>query len=195
MIEYIKKILKLLLLKFKYKTSEIHSLQISRDIILGNEVKIYEGVYIGHNCVIGDYSYINPKSYVDDNTTIGKYCSISREVIIGVGDHELNGVTTHPIGYSKQWNDLIKESSCFMRATTIGNDVWIGARAIILNGLTVGDGAVIGAGAVVTKDIPPYTIVAGVPAKELKKRRVKKANWWNLSKEEVKQMVIQYNDN
>ena len=76
--------------------------------------------------------------------------------------------------------------------TVIGNDVWIGKRAIIKAGVKIGDGAVVGAGAVVTKDVPPYAIVAGVPAKIIKYRfdedtiaQLLKTKWWNLSDEEL----------
>lgn len=78
----------------------------------------------------------------------------------------------------------------------IGNDVWIGYEAVILSGVTIGDGAVIGARAVVTKDVPPYTIVGGVPAKTIRKRfpqetidRLEKLQWWNWPKERIRDHI------
>ena len=189
-----KKMIKQLILKLKNKTCELHSRYISADIKLGKNVKIYNNVYIGHNCNIGDFSYINPNSYIDDNTKVGKYCSISRSVIIGIGNHDIDGITTHPIGYSHYWNELIEEDN-IMLETKIGNDVWIGAGSILLNGINVGDGAVIGAGAVVTKDVDPYSIVAGVPAKEIKKRKCIDNSWWDLPVNEIKQLIIDNKEN
>ena len=192
-----------MLLQLKYKTSVIRSKQISRDIKLGEYVRLYENVYVGHNCSIGDYTYINPNSFIDDNTTIGKYCSISRNVMIGLGNHELDGITTHPIGYSSDWNEYITQSTNEMRTTKVGNDVWIGAGVIILNGVTINDGAVLAAGAVVTKDVESYTIVGGVPAKFIKHRSFEKHDtvdkWWDLPIDEIKRLMESYqrgkNDN
>lgn len=78
----------------------------------------------------------------------------------------------------------------------VGNDVWIGYEAVILSGVTIGDGAVIGARAVVTKDVPPYTIVGGVPAKPIKKRfseenikKLQSIRWWDWSKEKIAENI------
>ncbi|MGN0740572.1 MAG: CatB-related O-acetyltransferase, partial [Treponema sp.] len=78
----------------------------------------------------------------------------------------------------------------------VGNDVWIGYEAVILSGVTIGDGAIIGARAVVTKDVPPYTIVGGVPAKQIRKRfsddvisKLRSLEWWNWSEEKIRQNI------
>jgi virginiamycin A acetyltransferase len=83
---------------------------------------------------------------------------------------------------------------------TIGNDVWIGARAVILDGITIGDGAIVGACAVVTKDVPPYAVVAGVPARviryrfsEKKIRTLLELQWWEWSPEEIKARLAELN--
>jgi len=139
---------------------------------------------------IGDFSYIGARSKVL-NTTIGKYTGIGPDVHIGLGKHPSSDfVSTHPIFYSPKMQSGITFSnrSYFdeFEKITIGNDVWVGARATILDGVDIADGAIIAAGAVVTQDVPPYAIVGGVPAKVLKYRFSRKqidlllqAKWWD----------------
>jgi acetyltransferase-like isoleucine patch superfamily enzyme len=193
---FLKRAIKYLYLKQKYSSCLISTTKLSKDIVLGERVHLYDNVAVGKSCSIGDYSYINPNSFIDDQTVIGKYCSISRNVIIGIGNHNIDGITTHPIGYSKYWNDRIVREIKSMQKTVIGNDVWIGAGAIILNGITIGDGAVVGAGAVVTKNVEPYSVVVGVPAKHIKTRAPECKhyinNWWDLPINEVKELMSKY---
>lgn len=120
---------------------------------------------------------------------IGKFCSIGEGVIIGTWLHPTQLVSTFPGFYSSnrhtinfRLDDNIEE----IRYVNVGNDVWIGHRAIILGGITVGDGAIIGAGAVVTRNVEPYAVVAGVPARSVRKRfsqtkidRLLELGWWN----------------
>lgn len=115
-------------------------------------------------------------AYCKINADIGRYCSIASEVCTISGRHPTSDwVSTSPVFYSNECQcgmsyaseKLFDESS---KKTIIGNDVWIGARAIILSGVKIGDGAIIAAGAVVTKDVEPYTIAGGVPAKPIRKR-------------------------
>lgn len=123
---------------------------------------------------VGAYSYISPNTVIE-NAQIGRFCSISDHCRIGMGTHNTNQISTSPIftqkvnGTKACWVDKNVNDSPF-RKVRVGNDVWIGSRAMILGGVTVGDGAVVGAGAVVTKDVPAYAIVAGVPAKVIKYR-------------------------
>ncbi len=123
---------------------------------------------------VGAYSYISPNTVIE-NAQIGRFCSISDHCRIGMGTHNTNQISTSPIftqkvnGTKARWVDKNVNDSPF-RTVRVGNDVWIGSRAMILGGVTVGDGAVVGAGAVVTKDVPAYAIVAGVPAKVIKYR-------------------------
>lgn len=107
------------------------------------------------------------------NCEIGRFCSIGSEVLIGMGMHPTDFVSTSPYFYSnrKGWphwhvSNEFKEHL----PTVIGNDVWIGSRAMIPGGVTIGDGAIVAAGAVVTKDVEPYSIVGGIPAREIRKR-------------------------
>lgn len=145
------------------------------------------------NVEVGDYTYIGGESRIQ-NASIGKFCSMGPELRIGLGRHPIHLKSTFPGFYSdnsacygveKEYENPIAE----YLPVTIGNDVWIGTRAMILDGVTVGDGAVIAAGAVVTKDVPPYAIVGGVPAKIIKFRfdtseieRLLMVKWWNYPK-------------
>ena len=140
---------------------------------------------IGRNCIIekssiGRFSYIG-NNCVFTNTHIGNFCSISSNVEIISGTHPTrNYVSTHPVFYSKETPvrfSYVNFTSFIEHKTTedghsldIGNDVWIGNHVCILEGVTIGDGAIIAAGSIVVKDIPPYSIVGGVPAKIIRKR-------------------------
>lgn len=148
----------------------------------------YEVTFLGP-CSVGAFTYMNNVN-VFTNCSIGRYCSLGHDILVGPGQHEVSCLSTHPF-----INDLgdIAGLRCFEEyrriagdrplgaeaqrrqlefecPTRIGNDVWIGSRAIIMNGLTIGDGAVIGAGAVVTKNVEPYSIVVGVPARVTRRR-------------------------
>lgn len=139
----------------------------------GRHCRIAAPVYFGDS-FLDDYSYLEPYCRVS-STSIGKFCSIAPYCVIGPLSHPLEHASTHPAFYLRaerysytfvdQSNDPYQETR-----TTIGNDVWIGSGAFIRRGVRVGDGSVIGAGAVVTKDVPPYSIVGGVPAKVIRMR-------------------------
>ncbi len=148
---------------------------------------------------IGSYSYVANNSQVIC-ATIGRYCSIADNVIIGPGNHTLSNISTSPIftetrnALGIQWSDDTKVEP--FRPVSIGNDVWIGSRAIIIGGITIGNGAVVGAGAIVTKDVPPYAIVGGVPAKVIRYRfspevieKLLELQWWNLPDETLKEHI------
>lgn len=131
------------------------------------------------------------------NAKIGRYCSIGFESIIGLGTHPSTYLSTHPAFYSaaKQSGiSFVTESSYSeYQSIDIGNDVWIGARAIVLGGVSIGDGAIVAAGAVVTKDVPPYAIVGGVPARLLRYRFSEEVieelldwKWWNSSVDSIR---------
>jgi acetyltransferase-like isoleucine patch superfamily enzyme len=158
--------------------------------VFGNYNIVFNDVLMD-SCAIGDHTYIQKRTTIF-NADIGKFCSIASGVSIGPGVHKTDGVSTHPVFYLYN-TPLIKKFSdkdLFIpsKRTTIGHDVWIGERAIVLDGVTIGTGAIIAAGAVVTKDVAPYAIVGGVPAKQIKFRfkeseidSLLKSEWWNKS--------------
>jgi len=150
--------------------------------------------YIASNCIIsnsvlGDFSYVGRDSTVQ-NSKIGSFTCIGPGVIVAMGEHPTNYLSIHPMFYScsKQVGISFSANNKFQeyQKVVIGNDVWVGARAVICSGVSVGDGAIIAAGAVVTKDVLPYHIVAGVPARKIKQRfddekveKLLKVRWWN----------------
>ena len=125
------------------------------------------------NCVLYHYPECN-----GDTLSIGKFCSIAcgAKFIFNAANHALGSLSTYPFPiFFEEWGlptdcASIAEAWDNHGSITIGNDVWIGYEAVILSGVTIGDGAIIGARAVVTRDIPPYTIAAGVPAKPIRRR-------------------------
>lgn len=132
------------------------------------------------------------------NTTVGKFSIIARNCIVGLGAHPTNTLSPHSIFYKKnrwKWHDDWCKDTGFResdRPIAIGNGVWIGMRCLILDGVTIGDGAIVAAGAVVTKDVPPFAVVGGVPARVLKYRfpqemidRLMEIKWWDLPDEEI----------
>ena len=134
-----------------------------------------------------------------DRLIIGKFCSIAcgAKFIFNCANHTLKSLSTYtfPLFY-EEW-DLPKSEVAAAWDNkgdiVIGNDVWIGFEAIILAGVKIGDGAIIGARAVVTKDVPPYSIVGGIPAKVIRKRytediieQLLSLKWWNWTKEKIK---------
>ena len=152
---------------------------------------------------IGKYSYIGRNSFVN-NTSIGSFCSISGNCFIGGTSHPENWVSTSSV-FHKWKNVFRKNFSKFefdiFSETSIGNDVWIGEGVKIKAGVNVGNGAIIGMGAVVTKDVPPYAIVAGVPAKIIKYRfeeqtidKIQAIAWWNFSDDFLNNYAYCFND-
>ncbi|MFD0749638.1 CatB-related O-acetyltransferase [Mucilaginibacter calamicampi] len=154
------------------------------------------------NSALGRHSYVQRRSTIV-NAQIGRYCSIASNVSIGPGVHKTDGLSTHPAFYLKNTpltktytnQDLFNP----YKAVTIENDVWIGERAIIIDGLTIGNGAIVAAGAVVTKNVPPYAVVAGVPAKVIKYRfsselieKLLKLEWWNWSEQEIEKQAPKF---
>ena len=130
------------------------------------------------------------------NTEIGSFCSIANNVIIGGGMHPVDWVGTSPAFYEGRDSIKAKFSNHKrknVKKTIIQHDVWIGQSVIIKQGICIGTGAVIGMGSIVTKDVPPYTIYAGNPAKLIKERfdkntaeKLLKIEWWNFDDKKLK---------
>jgi acetyltransferase-like isoleucine patch superfamily enzyme len=128
---------------------------------------------------------------------IGSFCSIANGVQIFLGgDHRVDWVTTYPFNKVLDAGKHIEGHPKTKGDVEIGNDVWIGTEAVILSGVTIGDGAVIGARSVVTKKVPPYSIVAGNPARVVRNRfdeetieRLLKIQWWNWSDEQIEKSL------
>lgn len=148
----------------------------------------------GYNKV-GAYSYANFGTIVY-NTDIGRFCSIAHRVIIAPTEHPTDWLSTSSFafndrgvfGWSSEFQRICSDEKYQAndKRTRIGNDVWIGANCFIKRGVTIGDGAIIAAGAIVTKDVQPYSIMTGVPARLLRMRfpdeiihRLTKIKWWN----------------
>ena len=156
---------------------------------LGKGNKICRPAFLHELTTIGNYNYIG-RYTMTLNAEIGNYCSIASGVKIGQGDHDLNCVSTSTHIYGPK-HGITNHNDCAKKAV-IGNDVWIAANAVVKQGVTVGTGAVVGAGAVVTKDVPPYAIVAGVPAKIIRYRfdeatiqMLLDSKWWKFSPKEA----------
>ena len=172
------------------RDTRVEGMGVSPRARIGRRAIVRRGSEVGADVVLGDFSYISgPRSYVEA-ARIGKFCSIARQVVIGPGNHDLSGVTTHPFPVSPDCGGLAtsakQETQTQKAPPIIGNDVWIGMNAIIMRGVTIGDGAVVAANSVVTRDVEPYTIVGGVPARPLKRRfspeiaeSLQRRQWWD----------------
>lgn len=151
---------------------------------------------------IGKYSYVSDNNICCDSggdVIIGKFCSIANGLkIINVG-HNHKWITTYPFtAFRNKWNadHFPSGHPKKMGDVIIGNDVWIGDSVTILGGITIEDGAVIAVKSVVVKDVEPYTIVGGNPAKIIKKRfdddiieKLLKIKWWNWEKEKIEKNI------
>jgi len=169
---------------------------------LPGPVKYAKDVLQGEDFDIGEYTYVMETLIVlkipGKKLKIGKFCSIAAGVVIQLAaDHKMNYPTTYPFGnLVDAWpeaKDLEVWQPVSKGDVIIGNDVWIGYRAIILSGVKIGDGAVVGAGAVVTKDVEPYSIVAGNPARLVGRRfddqtirKLLVTKWWDWPVEKIK---------
>ncbi|MEG6586291.1 Vat family streptogramin A O-acetyltransferase [Dendrosporobacter sp. 1207_IL3150] len=164
------------------------------------------------NVVIGDYTYYSdsknsPEKFYDriqhhyeflgDKLIIGKFCAIAEGVtfIMNGANHRMDGITTYPFNiFGGGWEKVTPtvEQLPFKGDTIIGNDVWIGQNVTIMPGVKIGDGAIIAANATVTKDVEPYTIVGGNPARLIKMRfnnemieLLLKLQWWNWDEQKI----------
>lgn len=185
----------------------------------GDKETVYlKNVVTGPNIEIGDYTMYNdyvhdPRDFEKNNVLyhypvngdklkIGKFCSIAcgAKFLFTSANHTLRSLSTYPFPiFFEEWGldaKNICEAWDNKGDIVIGNDVWIGFEAVILSGVTIGDGAIIGTRAVVTKDVPPYTIVGGIPAKPIRKRfddktisQLEALNWWDWDEETIRNNI------
>lgn len=197
-----------------FRFAEVKNSFISENCIIGNDTIVIES-NLEESISINRRNYllkssIGRNSYTGIGTSIrssevGRFCSISWNVSIGGGNHDHDHITTSPLWRfdmmesknidhksNKELQNRFKE----LPDCVIGHDVWIATNAVILRNVKVGNGAVIGAGAVVTRDVEPYTIVAGVPAKPIRKRfddqiiaALEEIQWWDWPTDVIRQHV------
>ena len=178
----------------------IESAELSHKPVIGKQTHIVQS-QLGYGCEVGDRckvvnSSLDDFSYLSDdsdviNTAIGKFCSIAAHTRINPGNHPLKRVAMHHFTYRASRYGFGEDEPEFFqwradKPVTIGHDVWLGHGAVILPGVTVGNGAAIGAGSIVTKDVAPYAIVVGNPAKPLRLRfdedtiaGLENLQWWD----------------
>lgn len=178
-----------------------------------NQIVYLKNVVKNPSIIIGDFTFYHdfvndPRDFEKNNVLyhypinhdkliIGKFCSIAcgAKFLFNGANHTLKSLSTYPFPiFYEEWSHGIWADKSWDNKgdIKIGNDVWIGYDAIIMAGVTIGDGAIIATRAVVTKDVPPYTIVGGVPAKIIRKRfsdevieELLKQKWWDLPNEEI----------
>ena len=185
----------------------------------GDKETIYlKNVTDNPNIQIGDYTIYNdfihdPREFQKNNVLyhypinkdrliIGKFCSIAcgAKFLFNSANHKMTSLSTYTFPlFFEEWGlkkENVAQAWDQKGDIMIGNDVWIGYEAVILSGVTIGDGAVIGCRAVVTKNVPPYTIVGGVPAKPIRKRfdeetikELQKIKWWDWPEEKITEKI------
>lgn len=185
----------------------------------GDHQTVYlKNVITNPNIEVGEYTMYNdfvndPREFEKNNVLyhypingdkliIGKFCSIAcgAKFLFTSANHKMSSLSTYPFPiFYEEWGldaKDIRNAWDNKGDIIIGNDVWIGYEAVIMAGVTIGDGAIIGTRAVVTKDVPPYTIVGGVPAKPIRKRfddatveRLIKLRWWDWEHEKIAQSI------
>ena len=170
---------------------------VGRKIAFETPVRFQDVKFYG-NLSIGAYSFMR-SAYVSGSPIIGRYCSLGSEFSIGEPDHPTDWLGTSPFQYERTkffFHEPMRQFDYRNRPAVIadaaeamiGNDVWIGSRVMVLKGVKIGDGAIVAAGAIVTRDVDPYTIVGGVPAKLIRNRfrdsglvaDLKRLKWWEF---------------
>ncbi len=199
--KFLKRFIKISILKIKLgKKNKIESFNtISLTSIINRSV-LGKGVIVaGHasinNSTISKYSAIGRYSKIT-HTQIGKFCAISWDCTINALKHPQNHLTISAFPYVPEVGGFAAKRIQGYDRVIIGNDVWIGAQVIIMPGLKIGHGSIIGAGSVVTKDVPDYAVMAGVPAKILKYRFDEKTildllniQWWDWPDSKIKNLL------
>ncbi len=153
------------------------------------DISIQEGTTVSQDSEIGEYTYIGYNCFIT-RSNVGRYCSIANNVSIGLGEHDVSRISTNSLFYESPYEELT-QLDCI-----IEDDVWIGVDSIIRRGVKIGFGAVIGANSFVNKDVPPFTIVAGNPAKiigsrfnEAQQLMILESKWWQASLEDAQEIL------
>ena len=179
--------------------------------IAGYEKEIYvKPTVTNPQIIVGDFTYIADSEFEShvthlyewngDRLIIGKFCQIAAgvEFVMNGANHQMNAATTFPFYTLAGWEmDPPKPSDLPLKGdTVVGNDVWIGQNAVVLPGVRIGDGAIVGANCVVGRDVDPYTVVIGNPARVLRKRfddeltgLLLRFRWWDKSVEEINALI------
>lgn len=189
-------VLKFRIQKYLFLQARKKERTIIEDSIVGFKNVLFEGRNIvPENCkffgkiVIGYKSTLGSSNYFHGNISIGKYCQLGSNVAIHSTSHPLNYLTTY-VNRNLFDGELTELKA--IGSLDIGHDVWIGHGAILLGNIRIGNGAIIGAGAVVNKDVEPFSVVAGVPAKLIRMRfhgniikEIDDLSWWDLSESDL----------
>lgn len=188
-----------------YPRSQGHSTVYLKNVVTNPDIEV--GEYTMYDDFVNDPRDFQKNNVLyhypecnNDKLKIGKFCSIAcgAKFIFNAANHALQSLSTYPFPiFFEEW-DLPTDTASIAKAwdnhgdITVGNDVWIGYEAVIFSGVTIGNGAIIGTRAVVTKNVPPYTIVGGIPAKPIRKRfdeetvkKLENIRWWNWDKERI----------
>nr|WP_314420901.1 DapH/DapD/GlmU-related protein [uncultured Erwinia sp.] len=176
-----------------------------RECVTGRQCEVLANSQMEYS-TLGDFSYVGEYCSVAD-ASIGKFVAIANSVRIGAPNHPMERPSQHRITYCPEYYSAsaVRDAGFFSRRrddkVIIGHDVWIGHAAIVLPGVTIGDGAVIAAGAVVSKNVEPYTIVGGVPAKTIRPRfspqtghRLQQIAWWDWPLETIIERLADFQD-
>jgi len=191
--------------KFRFRGSIVDkNCCINRHSIIEENSHILENSLI-LNSAISRFTYVGRNSVIQ-NARIGSFCSIANDVFIGLGAHPTELFSTSPIFYRVANTfkiELVNKDYEFSEylPIEIGHDVWVGARAIILDGVKIGSGAIIAANSLVTKDVPPYAIVGGIPGKIIRYRfsqekndRLLETQWWSWPLKEIRNRMDELNN-
>ena len=171
---------------------------------LGRWTEFREGCRL-NEAVIDDYTYLMERVQVDF-ASVGKFGNIASDARLGATNHPIDRPTAHHFTYRSELYDLGADDERIFewradQSVEIGHDVWIGHNATVLPGVEVGNGAVIAAGAVVTRDVDPYTIVGGVPAEPIEQRftpktaaRIEATEWWDWDHATLRERLAAFRD-